>query len=219
MDIISMEALDFRYLLIEHYKKIGLDETELAVVLVIDHLLEQKNKFITADLLSLRMSLSAEALDKILVRLINRGFLEYDTAGKNMKTSLKPLRKKLYREFQMALAKEQELNSSSTRNASLKNIYEVFEKELNRTLSPLEFSIINEWVNFGYSDELIINALKEAVSKNKRSLRSIDKILLQWQTRDDMEKEGYSAVSEKWNKDIEKTIKIAQTKWVDDDEK
>jgi len=97
--------------------------------------------------------------------------------------------------------------------------YEVFEKELSRTLSPLEFSIINEWINFGYSDEMIINALKEAISKNKRSLRSVDKILLQWQTRDDMEKEGYSAVSEKWNKDIEQTIKIAKTKWVDDDEK
>ncbi|MFA5421694.1 MAG: DnaD domain protein [Bacilli bacterium] len=219
MDTISMEALDFRYLLIEHYKKIGLDEDDLAVVLVIDHLLEQKNKFITADLLSLRMNLSTEAIDRILVKLINRGLLEYETANKNIKTSLKPLRKKLYKEFQLALAKEQELNSSAARNATLKNIYEVFEKELSRTLSPIEFSIINEWVNFGYSDEMIINALKEAVSKNKKSLRSIDKILLQWQTRDDMEKEGYSAVSEKWNKDIEQTIKIAKTKWIDDDEK
>ena len=36
MDNISMEALDFRYLLIEHYKKIGLDENELSVILVID---------------------------------------------------------------------------------------------------------------------------------------------------------------------------------------
>jgi len=219
MDPISMEALDFRYLLIEHYKKIALDENELAVVLVIDHLLEQKNKFITADLLSLRMNLSTEAIDKILVRLINRGLLEYETTNKNIKTSLKPLRKKLYKEFQLALAKEQELNDSTTRNAMLKNIYEVFEKELSRPLSPLEFSIINEWINFGYSDEMIINALKEAVSKNKKSLRSIDKILLAWQTRDDMEKEGYSAVSEKWNKDIEETIKIAKTKWIDNDDK
>jgi len=66
---------------------------------------------------------------------------------------------------------------------------------------------------------MIINALKEALSKNKRSLRSIDKILLQWQTRDDMEKEGYSAVSESWSKDIEKTIEIAKTNWIDNDEK
>jgi DNA replication protein len=219
MDIISMEALDFRYLLIEHYKKIGLDENELSVILVIDHLLEQRNKFITADLLSLRMTLKPDVIDKILVRLITRNLLEYETTNKNIKTSLKPLRTKLYREFQLALAKEQEINSSAARNASLKNIYEVFEKELSRTLSPLEFSIINELINFGYSDEMIINALKEAISKNKRSLRSVDKILLQWQTRDDMEKEGYSAVSEKWNKDIEQTIKIAKTKWVDDDEK
>ena len=86
MDNISMEALDFRYLLIEHYKKIGLDENEFSVILVIDHLLEQKNKFITPDLLSLRMTLKTEVIDKILVRLFTRGLLEYETTNKNIKT-------------------------------------------------------------------------------------------------------------------------------------
>ena len=51
------DALDFRYLLIEYYKKIGLSETDLAVLMVIDHLLQQGNTLITADLLQLKMSL------------------------------------------------------------------------------------------------------------------------------------------------------------------
>ena len=34
----------------------------------------------------------------------------------------------------------------------------------------------------------------------------------------DIEKEGYSSVNEKWKKDIEDTIRIANTKWTSSDE-
>lgn len=215
MSNVQMEALDFRYLLLEYYRKLRLNENELATILMIDHLLGQKNTLITPDLLSMKMSLSAKELDKIFVSLIERGFLDF-TTGKKIKISLKPLQKKLYEVFQISLAKEQETQTSAEKSAYLKNIYEVFEKELKRTLSPLEFSLIGEWVDQGYSDETIINALKEALSKGKKSLRSVDKILLQWQARDDIEATGITAVSKDWNKDIERTMEIAKAKWIDD---
>ncbi len=215
MSNVQMEALDFRYLLLEYYRKLRLNENELATILMIDHLLEQKNTLITPDLLSMKMSLSVKELDKIFVSLIERGFLDF-TTGKKIKVSLKPLQKKLYEVFQISLAKEQETQTSAEKSAYLKNIYEVFEKELKRTLSPLEFSLIGEWVDQGYSDETIINALKEALSKGKKSLRSVDKILLQWQARDDIEATGITAVSKDWNKDIERTMEIAKAKWIDD---
>ena len=215
MTTVQMEALDFRYLLLEYYRKLHLNETELAVILMIDHLLEQKNTLVTPDLLSLKMSLSVKELDKLFVSLIERGFIEF-TTGKKIKVSLKPLQKKLYDAFQLSLAKEHETQSSVEKSAYLKNIYEVFEKELKRTLSPLEFSLIGEWVDQGFSDETIINALKEALSKGKKSLRSVDKILLQWQARDDVEKAGFTAVNKDWSKDIEQTMEIAKAKWIDD---
>ena len=215
MSNVQMEALDFRYLLLEYYRKLRLNENELATILMIDHLLGQKNTLITPDLLSMKMSLSAKELDKIFVSLMERGFLDF-TTGKKIKVSLKPLQKKLYEVFQISLAKEQETQTSAEKSAYLKNIYEVFEKELKRTLSPLEFSLIGEWVDQGYSDETIINALKEALSKGKKSLRSVDKILLQWQARDDIEATGITAVSKDWNKDIERTMEIAKAKWIDD---
>ena len=40
-----------------------------------------------------------------------------------------------------------------------------FERLLNRPLSQVEFSRIREWISYGYSDETIINALKETLSK------------------------------------------------------
>ena len=215
MSVTQMEALDFRYLLLEYYRKLKLNENELAVVLMIDHLLGQKNTFITPDLLSLKMSLSSKELDKIFVSLIERDYLVFDT-GKNIKVSLKPLKKKLYEVFEESMAKEHETKISEEKSKVLQNIYQVFEKELSRPLSPLEFSLIGEWVDHGYSDERIIEALRTSLAKGRKSLKSVDKILLQWQARDDIEKSGNTAIKDDWDKDIEKTMEIIKTKWLDD---
>ena len=209
------EAIDFRYLLIENYKKLKISENELATIFVIDHLIGQGNPFVTADLLSLKMSLSSKDLDKIFVSLIERGFLLFDT-GKNIKVSLKPLKKKLYEVFEESLAKEHETKISEEKSKVLQNIYQVFEKELSRPLSPLEISLIGEWVDRGYKDERIIEALRTALSKGKKTLKSVDKILLQWQARDDIEKSGNTTIRDDWDQDIEKTMEIIKTKWLDD---
>ena len=66
---------------------------------------------------------------------------------------------------------------------------------------------------------MIIAALKEALSKVKKSLKSVDKILLQWLARDDLESDGHTTVREDWNKNLEETIRIAKTPWIDDDDK
>lgn len=215
MSNVHMEALDFRYLLLEYYKKLRISENELSVILMINHLLEQKNTLITPDLLSLKMSLSIEEIDKILVALMDRGFLLFDT-GKKMKVSLKPLHKKLCDYFNKEIAKENEFASNKNKGESLKRICKLFEEELNKQLSPLENSLIQEWLEHGYSEQMIIDAFKDCISKGKRTLKSIDKLLLQWQTREDYEKAGFSATSDKWDKNIEKTMEIAKAKWIDD---
>ena len=216
MSPVQMEALDFRYLLLEYYKKLHLSENDVMVILMIDHLVEQKNQLITADLLSIRMNLKTNEIDKILASLIKKQLLDYDFS-KKIKVSLKPLKKELYKVFQADMVKEHENRYNENKAAFLKNIYEVFEKELNRPLSPLEFSLIGEWVDQGFTDEQIIDALHEALSKGKKTLKSVDKILLQWQARDDMEKNGFTTIGEDWDKNMEETLKIIKTKWVDND--
>lgn len=209
------DALDFRYLLIEYYKKIGLKETEFAVIMVIDHLLQQGNTFVTADLLQLKMGFSLDEIDAILVTLLNKGFLEFDNENNVMKTTIKPLRKRLYQEFQMALLERKKVDEKIEQDD---NIFVTFQKELGRSLSPVEIQRIREWLSYGYEEKIIIDALKEALAKNKKSIRSIDKILLKWSTSDDVQKEGYSALGDNWQQDIDKTIAIAKAKWLDDDD-
>ena len=216
------EAIDFRFLLLESYKKMKISEHELAVILMVDHFIGQGNPFVTADLLSLKMSLDVKEIDTILAALLTRGFIEYVTQEKKTVTTLNPLKEKLFREFQMTSSLEEESKSSQRISDMLNNIYGQFEKLLGRQLSQVEFSRIREWVSYGYSDDMIINALKEALSKGKKSIRSVDKILLSWAEREDLENEGHTPLSSTWDKNLEETIRIAKTPWIDtykDDDK
>ena len=216
------EAIDFRFLLLESYKKLKIREDELAVIFMIDHMIAQGNPFVTGDILSLKMTLDHKQIDTILAGLLTRGFIEYVSQGNKTVTSLNPLKEKLFREFQMTSSFEEAQKNSKQVNEMLKNIYGEFETLLSRPLTQVEFSRIREWISYGYSDELIINALKEALSKGKKSLRSVDKILLSWAEREDIEKEGHTSLNDNWDKNLEETIRIAKTPWLDqfdDDDK
>ena len=73
------------------------------------------------------------------------------------------------------------------------NLFSTFETEFGRTLSPMEYEIINSWKDNGYTDELITLALKEATYNGVSSLRYIDKIIYEWgkkgiKTKEDVEK-------------------------------
>ena len=88
------EAVDFRFLLLENYKKLKISENELAVIFMIDHLVTQGNPFITADLLSLKMSLDVKEIDALIADLLTRGFMEYASLNGRTVTSLSPLKEK-----------------------------------------------------------------------------------------------------------------------------
>ena len=107
-------------------------------------------------------------------------------------------------------------NKVSEKANNIEKVQKTFEAELKPELSPLEKSLINDWINHGYTADQIIDAMRECLSKGKKTFKSIDKLLLQWQTRDDIEKTGTSAVSDKWDKNIEESLKIAKAKWIDD---
>ena len=211
------EAIDFRYLLLENYRKLKLNENELATIFMIDHLISQGNPFVTADLLSLKMTIGVREIDEILAKLITKGMFEYKTIGKNTVATLEPLKQKLYREFQLFLSKEEEEQKSTRIKEELENVYTTFEELLGRPLSPVEASKIHEWISYGYTDKTIIDALKEALGKGKKSLRSVDKILLAWSQRDDLQSEGHTPLSEEWDKNLEETIRIAKIPWIKND--
>ena len=211
-------GVDFSYILLDNYRSFGLNEEELAVLFMIDHLLRQGNSLITSDLLSLKMSLKTHEIDRILSELVRNEYISYETGHGGMKTSLQPLKAKLYKAFERSLAKDRQNLLSEQRASALSRLYTYFEKRLNRVLSPLENDLIGNWLDAGYTEEDIHNALEDALLQKKRSLKSVDKILRSGRIRSDVAKEGYSGVTDQWDQDIERTIEIAKAKWIDDEE-
>ena len=208
------EALDFNYLLLDNYKKLNLTENDVATLLMIDHLINDGNLFITADLLSLKMALPLQEIDKIFADLLTRGFIEYSVSNNSTVTTLKPLRDKLLKEFQLRLTAEQAENQYD-----FDSIFTIFDNTFGRNLSQVEQNKIKEWIALGYSEGKIIDALKEAISKDNKTIISVEKILLQWAARDDIEKDGSSPINDSWQKNMEETIRIAKTPWLNVDEK
>ncbi|MGI6714038.1 MAG: DnaD domain-containing protein [Bacilli bacterium] len=210
------DALDFRYMLFDYYKKIGMSEEQLAVVVMIDHFLQQGNRLVTAETLVLKMNYPIQHIDQILVSLLNQGYLDYANVKGEMETSLFPLKTRLYREFQLDLAHAQEIGEPNLQN-QIQNVLNVYQKELGRSLSPVEIQRVREWFSYGYAETMIIDALREALKRNRRSIRSIDKILLQWATASDHEKEGLSLLSETNKKDIRTAIEEVNQKLQDNE--
>ena len=213
MTVMQMEALDFRYLLLEYYKKLGIKENELSVLLMLDHLLGQKNYLVTPDLIATKMNLSAKELDALYVSLMSRGFITLET-GRKTKISLKPLRKKLYEAFEDALVKENAISRNPEKSKELKRLKEVYETQLARPLLPIETNMISEWISQDIPEEEIVEALRECLSKGKKTFPEIDKVLFQWKAKKDLENNGVTGNNKDWDQDIEKAMKIAKTKWI-----
>lgn len=209
-------TIDFRHILLEHYKKMGISEEELVVLLLIEHLTRMGNSFITADLIALKSNYKTSQIDKILVTLVKKGYLVYEVVDKTTRTSLEPLKKKLFALFQKEVAKEGQNLRSAERAEMLTRLYAYFEKRLNRTLAPLESELINTWIDDAYSEDDIKFALEEGIAKNKKTMKSIDRILRQGRRASDFSKEGYSGVSDTWDKDIDETIEMAKALFNDE---
>lgn len=174
----NFNALDFSYLLLEFYKEMNIDERELSVILMIDHLLESKNDFITTELLSLKMKMPAKEIDLCLTNLYKKKYIEFDTTDSHPKTSLEPIKKIIYKKFEKSIFSEQEIKSNNELEEKRQYIFDEFSKVFARDLSPIELSHIDEWIKNGIDTDVIMNSLKDANNKKHLSINFIDTLII-----------------------------------------
>ena len=219
MNELRIEQIDYRYFLVDNYKSFGLSEYDLCVLFSIDNILKKEKVLITADLLALKKNIAIKEIDSLLVSLTNRGFIEYARDNNSLVTSIEPLYNKIIVEFQSELLRLAQGNKNKEANEEFNNVFALMQKEMGRTLSPLEIEKVREWISQGIKEEVIISCVHECKHKSKRvTINQIDKSIMKYLSSRDIEKEGYSSVNEKWKKDIEDTIRIANTKWTSSDE-
>ena len=218
MEAIKIQQLDFNYILIENYKAFNLSENELVVLLLIDNVEKESPSLITAEQLVLKMNLEEKEIDNILVSLLDRKFISYETYNGILITSLNPLKERIVEYIKNSFLNTPTEELLEISESDGRTIFEEFESKLNRSLTPLEIDSIRMWFSEGVSKDVIISALNECAIKTKRiTIKAVDKMIIKMMQSNDIRKEGYSAVNEKNKKDIEETIAIASYNWVKND--
>lgn len=210
-------AVSFRYMILDQYKNLALDEKELATLLMIDHLLEQGNTLINADALSLKMSMSSSEIDSILAVLLKRELISYEIKDGRFVTTLDPICEKLGKALVKKMNYESEKAKSEERDQRVALLNDFFEDRWSRTLTPLEKEKLYDWVEAGYKDLEIQNALRDGLREGKVNVRYIDRRLRAMRAAGDIEEEGYTATSETWSRGIGDSLKLAKEKWEDEE--
>lgn len=174
----SSKALDFEYLLLEFYKTLNIQEREVVIILMIEHLLKQGNDFITSDLLALKMKYDIKEIDASLSILFTKGYLEYKEVNNELHTSLDSLKKSLFKTFEKTIFTEEEISKNEIIEEKRKIIFDAFMSSFNRSLSPIEISRIDSWIEQDVDQTIILDALKDASNREKLSVMYIDRLIV-----------------------------------------
>lgn len=196
-------------ILFNNYRKLNISEEELVIIMLIISL---GNKIeYNLDIFVSELSMDKHKVMGLISNLIEKNILSLEVIKSGRKTE---------EYISLSLLYDKLLNiviDNSNDNVKIDDsIFNVFEEELGRLLSPMEIEQIKEWVVTYKNEELIKTALKEAVLNGVSNLRYIDTILNEWnkkgyKTREDILKDKDNYRKKK------KNIEVFDTDWLNDE--
>ena len=183
--IFNGNAINFQFLLVEYYKKLNLDETDLVILLMVDHLTNDDSSFITADDIALKTTLSKDLIDERLSNLFLKKYIDIGNDGKKAFTSLEPIKKIVYKLFQETIFNEAEIDENNELEETRTQVFDEMQKLFQRSLTPLEINRIDDWISSGTNRKIILDSIKDAKAKNITNINSIDRIIVKKMREED----------------------------------
>ena len=207
INLIKDKPLFIPRLLLSNYKMLGITDEELIIIMVI---MNYGNKVVyDPELFAKEINGNKRNIMMIIDNLCDKNILSLVIEKNNKKTyeyiSLDLLYEKLGN-IVIGQEEEKEIDNS---------IFSVFESELGRTLSPMEYEKIKEWITSGNSSEMISLALREAVMNGVNNLNYIDSILNNWRKKGYKNKSDVLKEKENYRTKKEKT-QIFDTDWLNE---
>lgn len=145
---------------------------------------------------------------ELINNLVEKGFLDIKVSTtNNIKEEYIDL-DKLYNKLAFLVINNDKVNEEPS------NLFSIFEKEFGRTLSPIEYELINAWKENKFSEELILEALKEAVLNGVSNLRYIDKILYEWNRKGIKNKKDIESNKKEFK---QKKVEVFDYDWLNED--
>lgn len=165
-------------ILLFNYTKLKLNTTELVIIIILINSSIYNPKQI-AECMEIKLPLLLE----MIASLEEKGILKIELNKVNNIQVEEVNLTGLYEKLSFLITDSKKNHNS---------IYETFEQELGRTLSPIEYELVDEWLNTN-SEELLLLALKEATYNGVSNFRYIDRIIHEWnkkgiKTREDVAK-------------------------------
>ena len=192
-NILKNEPFYVPNILFKNYRKLNITDSELIILI---YLINADNTFNPKQIAKdLNFKLN-ETMD-LINSLIEKNIIKIDIINKKVREEIINL-DELYNKLAFIVIDGKEKKSN--------NLFDVFEKEFGRTLSPMDYEIISDWQK-DFDDKLILLALKEAVFNNVTNLRYIDKIIRDWskkgiKTEEDVVNDRKKFESKKSNKKL-----------------
>lgn len=178
INILKDKPLIIPKLLLKNYKKLGITEEELLVLICLINNGEKSvyDPNIFTEELDMDKYEAMQLLNDLTEKNIINIKLENNKYGKKEEyIYIDLLYKKIYNLI---------LDTNIEEEPTIDNdIYLKFETELARTISPTEIELINDWLRDGVTKEIIEEALKEAVFNNVRNFKYIDRIIYNWKSK------------------------------------
>ena len=179
-DLWKNNILDFNELLLMTYKKLELNEQEYVFLVLFARLLKMNSYGWTFKDISDQMTIDEGMCSYLFINLVERKFIvvnsKVDESGKRYEEySLMPL----FTRMENALKEENKANQMVNRE----EVFKMLEQEFG-ILSPLDIEMIQMWLNEDkFTPELIMLAVQEMNINQIKSLRYVDKILLEWKKK------------------------------------
>ena len=189
MELLRSKDIIIPRKLLYNYKKLKIKEAELIILIFLINSDIYNPKEI-ADSMDLKLPLLLEMIEL----LKEKGLIKIELKNNNNNIQEEVVNiDGLYEKIALSMMDNIEEKETT--------IYDTFEKELGRTLSPIEYEILGEWLNEN-SEEILLLALKEATYNGVSNFRYIDRIVHEWnkkgiKTKDDVIKNNQEFKSKK----------------------
>ncbi|GAF23939.1 LOW QUALITY PROTEIN: chromosome replication initiation protein DnaD [Bacillus sp. JCM 19047] len=199
---VQQKQVTVPHLLLKHYTELNMNETELVLLIQIQRLIDNGDSFPTPQTLSDKRFRLKNALKKLVSSSVKRllsikNKRDDETNMVYEYCSLDPL----WLQLIDYLETKQSENEGTKTEEIEGQLFQQFEQEFARPLSPIEVETISMWIDQDtYTVELIQAALKEAVISGKLNFRYIDRILFEWQRNGIRTVEQAHAHSERFRK-------------------
>ncbi|MHA6251129.1 DnaD domain-containing protein [Oceanobacillus sp. CAU 1775] len=206
VEMILQDQVQIPGKLLMDYRRIGLNEHEVILILQLIRYFQEGNFFPTPTQLASNLTINEKQCSDMLMKLMQKDLLKIEQKESelyqiNEAYSLNPLLEKLYLE-----------DNETEKTENTGTLFLLFEQEFGRPLSPFEIEMVNAWLDEDeFVPALVKAALRESVLMGKLNFKYIDRILREWK------KKGIKSVDEARNASkkfhqYKKTVPIQENK-------